>query len=173
MDFVEGFPKVGGKTVIFTVVDRFSKYAHFVPFSHPYTASSVAKAFFENIVRHHGIPCSIVTDRDPIFTSTFWTELFPRAGFKLQMGSAFHPQSDGQSEVTNRIIVMYLRCLAGDRPRTWLQWLPWVGYCYNTSFQTALQCSPFRVVFGREPPTIISYQLGLSQVAAIDQQLQD
>lgn len=173
MDFVEGFPKVGGKTVILTVVDRFSKYAHFVPFSHPYTASSVAKAFFENIVRHHGIPCSIVSDRDPIFTSTFWTELFPRAGVKLQMGSAFHPQSDGQSEVTNRIIVMYLRCLAGDRPRTWLQWLPWVEYCYNISFQTALQCSPFRVVFGREPPTIISYLLGLSQVAAIDQQLQD
>lgn len=173
MDFVEGFPKVGGKTVILAIVDRFSKYAHFVPLSHPYTASSVAKAFFENIVRHHGIPCSIVSDRDPIFTSTFWTELFPRAGVKLQMGSAFHPQSDGQSEVTNRIIVMYLRYLAGDRPRTWLQWLPWVEYCYNTSFQTALQCSPFRVVFSREPPTIISCQPGLSQVAAIDQQLQD
>jgi hypothetical protein len=123
MDFVEGFPKVGGKSVILTVVDRFSKYAHFVPLSHPYTASSVAKAFFDHIARHHGIPCSIVSDRDPVFTSTFWTELFTRTGVKLQMSSAFHPQSDGQSEVTNRIILMYLRCLAGDRPHTWLQWL--------------------------------------------------
>jgi hypothetical protein len=108
MDFVEGFPKVGGKSVILTVVDRFSKYAHFVPLSHPYTACSVAKAFFDHIVRHHGIPCSIVSDRDPVFTSTFWTELFTRIGVKLQMSSAFHPQFDGQSEVTNRIILMYL-----------------------------------------------------------------
>lgn len=101
MDFVEGFPKVGGKSVILTVVDRFSKYAHFVPLSHPYTACSVAKAFFDHIVRHHGIPCSIVSDRDPVFTSTFWTELFTRTGVKLQMSSAFHPQSGGQSKVTN------------------------------------------------------------------------
>jgi hypothetical protein len=64
MDFVEGFSKEGDKSVILTVVDRFSKYAHFIPLGHPYTAASVAKAFFEGIVRLHGFPCSIVSDRD-------------------------------------------------------------------------------------------------------------
>ena len=73
MDFIEGFPKVGGKTVILTVVDRFSKYNHFIPLGHPYTANSIARAFFDDIVCFHGIPCSIVSDRDPVFTSNFWT----------------------------------------------------------------------------------------------------
>jgi hypothetical protein len=143
MDFIEGFPKVGGKSVILTVVDRFSKFAHFIPLSHPYSAATVAKAFFDNIVHLHGMPCSIVSDRDPVFTSTFWKELFRLAGVKLLLSSAFQPQTDGQSEVTNRTIVMYLRCLAGDRPRSWLQWLPWAKFCYNSSYQTTLQATPF------------------------------
>jgi hypothetical protein len=79
MDFVDGFPKVGGKSVILTVVDRFSKYAHLIPLSHPYSASFVAKAFFDEIVRLHGFPCSIVSDRDLVFTSIFWKDLFQLA----------------------------------------------------------------------------------------------
>jgi hypothetical protein len=118
MDFIEGVPKVGVKSVISIVVDRFSKFAHFISLSHPYSTSSVAKAFFDNIVRLHGMPCSIVTDHDPIFTSNFWKELFRLAGVKLLLSLAFHPQIDGQSEVVNRTIAMYLHCLAGDRPRS-------------------------------------------------------
>jgi hypothetical protein len=76
MDFIEGFPKVGSKSVILTVVDRFSRFAHFIALGHPYTTASVAKAFFDNIVRLHGLPYSIVSDRDTVFTSTFWSELF-------------------------------------------------------------------------------------------------
>jgi hypothetical protein len=71
IDFVEGFPRVGGKSVVMTVVDRFSKYAHFIPLGHAYTAVSMAQEFFDNIVKLHGILCSIVSDRDPVFTSTF------------------------------------------------------------------------------------------------------
>jgi hypothetical protein len=171
MDFIEGFLKVGGKSVVLTVVDIFSKFAHFIALGHPYSAVSVAKALFQGIVRLHGIPCSIVSDRDTVFTNAFWTELFKMTGTKLQMSSAFHPQSDGQSEVVKRVLTMYLRCLAGDRPRTWLQWLPWAEFCYNTSYQTTLKCSPYKVVYGRDPPTIISYQHGASKVAAVDQQL--
>ena len=173
MDFIEGFPKVGGKCVVLTVVDRFSKFAHFISLSHPYTAASVAKAFFEGIVRLHGFPCSIVSDRDTVFTSLFWTELFRLANVQLLKSSALHPQTDGQLEVVNRVITMYLRCLVGDRPRTWLQWLPWAEYCYNTSYQTAVRCSPFCIVYGREPPQLITYQPGSARVAAVDQQLQD
>lgn len=117
MDFEEGLPRVNGKSVILTVVDRQSKYAHFLPLGHPYTATSVAHVFFNEVVRLHGIPLSIVSDRDPVFTSAFWTELFRLAGVKLTMSSAFHPQRDGQSEAANRVIGMYLRCLTGDRPR--------------------------------------------------------
>jgi hypothetical protein len=114
MDFIEGFPKVNGKSVILTVVDRFSKTAHFIPLGHPYTAPSVTRLFFDHIVKLHGIPSSIVSDRDPMFTGHFWRELFTLAGVKLQLSSAFHPQSDRLSEAANKVISMYLRCLVGD-----------------------------------------------------------
>lgn len=91
MDFIEGLPRVHGKSVILTVVDRFSKYAHFIALSHPYTAISVAKAFFEGVVRLHGFPASIVSDRDPVFTGHVWRDLFKLAGVQLCMSTAFHP----------------------------------------------------------------------------------
>lgn len=71
MDFVESFPEIGGKSVVLTVVDHFSKYVHFIALGHPYTAVLVAQAFFDNVVRLHEVPCSIVSDRDPVFTSAF------------------------------------------------------------------------------------------------------
>jgi hypothetical protein len=139
LDFVEGLPKVHGKSVILTVVDRFSKYAHFIALSHPYTAISVARAFFEGIVRLHGFPSSIVSDRDPVFTGHVWRDLFKLAGVQLKMSTAFHPQTDGQSEAVNKMIAMYLRCLTGDRPRAWLDWLPWAEYCYNSAHHSSLR----------------------------------
>jgi hypothetical protein len=83
MDFMEGFPCVNNKSVVLTVVDRFSKYGHFIPLGHLYTATTVARAFFDTIVRLHRIPCSIISDWDPVFTSQFWRELFRLAGVKL------------------------------------------------------------------------------------------
>ncbi|KAK1683724.1 hypothetical protein QYE76_044572 [Lolium multiflorum] len=160
MDFIEGLPKVGGKSVILTVVDRFSKYAHFIPLGHPYTAASVARAFFDGIVRLHGFPSSIVSDRDPVFTGHVWRDLFRLAGVKLRMSTAFHPQTDGQSEVVNKIIAMYLRCVTGDRPRAWVDWLAWAEYCYNTSYHSALHATPFEVVYGRPPPRMLPYESG-------------
>jgi len=171
MDFVEGVPRVNGKSVILTVVDRFSKYAHFMPLAHPYTATSVARVFFDEVVRFHGLPASVVSDRDPVFTSSFWRELFRLSGVQLQYSTAFHPQSDGQSEATNKIIMMYLRCLTGDRPRQWLRWLPWAEYCYNSSYQASIKTSPFRVVYGRDPPTIAAYGPGDSKLPAVEQQM--
>jgi hypothetical protein len=134
MDFVEGFPRVHGKSVVLTVVDRLSKYAHYITLGHSYSATSVAKAFFDQVMRLHGVSTSIVSDRDPVFTSAVWQELFRLTGTRLWLSFAFRPQTDGQSEVSNRIITVYLHCLAGDRPRSWLRWLPWAEYCFNTSF---------------------------------------
>jgi hypothetical protein len=93
MDFLEALPKVHGKSVILTVVDRFSKYTHFIPLGHPYTATSVARAFFHDIVRLHGFPDSIISDRDPVFTGRVWRDLFRQAGVQLRMSTAFHPQT--------------------------------------------------------------------------------
>lgn len=167
LDFVEALPRIGGKSVILTVVDRFSKYCHFIPLAHPYSAESVAHAFFAEIVRLHGVPQSMVSDRDPVFTSAFWHELMRLTGTKLHMSTAFHPQSDGQTEAANKVIIMYLRCLTGDRPRQWVRCLTWAEYIYNTAFQTALRDKPFRVVYGRNPPTIRSYEPGETRVAAV------
>lgn len=143
LDFIESLPKVNGKSVILTVVDCFSKFAHCIPLGHPYTASTVARAFFQEIVRLHGFPESIVSDRDPVFTGHVWQDIFKMARVKLCMSTAFHPQSDGQSEAVNKTIAMYLRCIMGDRPRSWLKWLPWAEYCYNKSYHSALKTSPF------------------------------
>jgi hypothetical protein len=99
------------------VVDRFSKYCHLIPLTHPFSAVIVAQAFFIDIVQLHGVPQSMVSNRDPMFTSRFWRELMHLMGTKLHKTSAFHPQSNGQSEAANRVIVIYLRCFTGDRPR--------------------------------------------------------
>lgn len=103
--------------MILTVIDRFSKYAHFILLAHPYTVVTVSQAFFNEIVHLRSMPSSIVNDRDVVFTSSFWQELFKLAGVRLHMSTAYNPQSDGQSEVANKIITMYLSCLTGDRPR--------------------------------------------------------
>jgi hypothetical protein len=172
MDFIEGVHKINDKSVILTVVDRFFKAAHFITVGHPYTATTVARAFFTEIVRLHGISSSIVSDCDPMFTSNFWQELFKLSGVRLQMSSAFHHQSDRQTEVVNKIITMYLCCLIGDRPRQWLQWLPWAEFCYNSAYQSSLRTSPFRVVFGRDPPpSVRSYEPNTTRVPAVAQQL--
>ena len=113
----------------------------------------------------------MVSDRDPVFTSLFWKELMRLSGTKLQMTSAFYPQSDGQTEAANKIIVMYLRCLTGDRPRQRLRWLPWEEYIYNAAFQTALKNTLFRIVYGHDPPSIRSYEPGETRVAVVAQSM--
>jgi hypothetical protein len=158
MDFVEALSRVHGKTVILFVVDRFSKYCHFIPLAHSYIVESVVQAFFTDIVRLHGIPQSIVSDRDPMFTSAFWRELMRLMGTKMHMSSAFHPKTDDQTKAANRVIVMYLRCFTSDRPRQWLRWLPWAEYIYNTSYQSSLHETSFWVVYSHDPPSIRSYE---------------
>lgn len=91
MDFIDGLPTSGHANCIMVVVDKLSKFAHFVPLHHPYTAPKVAQAFLDNVFRLHGLPTHIISDRDPVFTSSFWRELFRLAQVTLAMSSAYHP----------------------------------------------------------------------------------
>jgi hypothetical protein len=145
------------------VVDHFSKYTHFLALVHPYSATTVAKAFFDTIVRLHGVSESIASDRDLVITSMLWKDLFRLTGTKLCTSLTFHPEIDDQSEVTNKIITIYLHCLAGDRVRSWLRWLPWEEFCFNFFYQTA-----FHV-----PSPLFPYQSGMARVVAVEQQLCD
>lgn len=120
MDFVEGLPPSGGKNCILVVVDRFSKYAHFLPLAHPYTALSVAKLFLQQVYRLHGLPDSIVSDRDRVFTSQLWQALFRLANVTLKMSTAYHPQTDGQTERVNQCMETFLRCFVSACPSKWL-----------------------------------------------------
>jgi hypothetical protein len=123
MDFIEGLPKSEGYSVILVVVDRLTKIAHFIPVKHPYTTVSIAKVFLDNIVKLHGLPKTIVTDRDTIFVSHFWKELFKLYRVDLNFTTAYHPQTDGQTERVNQCLEMFLRCSVQDSPKNWKYWL--------------------------------------------------
>ena len=172
MDFVEGLPKSGGKDYVMVVVDRLSKYAHFITLAHPFTALAVAQLFMDTIYRLHGVPNSIVSDRDNVFLSEFWKELFRCLGTKLHMSTAYHPQSDGQSEVVNRCLETYLRCMVSDKPKDWVKWLPFAEWWYNTIFHSATNITPYEIVYGQPARVHIPYLPGDSTVDSVDRNLQ-
>ncbi|WVZ12616.1 hypothetical protein V8G54_017146 [Vigna mungo] len=163
MDFIVRLPKSQGFDAILVVVDRLSKYAHFLPLKHPYSAKTVAEIFIREIVRLHGIPQSIVSDRDPLFLSIFWKELFKGQGTQLKMSTAYHPETDGQTEVLNRVLEGYLRCFCSKQPKGWMT--------YNTSYQGAIRYTPFEAVYGRAPPSLHRFIPGESLVEAVSQEL--
>jgi hypothetical protein len=173
MDFIEGIPVSQGFSVIFVVVDRLTKYGHFISLAHPFSASKVAQVFMSNILKLHGMPTTIVSDRDPVFTSSFWKELFHLQGTSLAFSSAYHPQSDGQTEALNKFLETYLRCYADAKPKSWNFWLPLAEWWYNTNHHSATGFTPFEALYSYPPPTLLSYVPGTAANMAVDSQLRD
>lgn len=129
-------------------VDRLSKYAHFMTLTHPFTAKILVEKFVENMVKLHGMPMSIISDWDPIFVSKFWQEFFAMSGTKLKLISAYHPQTDEESEVVNRWLEQYLRSFVYQWPKKWTEFLSWAELWYNTTFHSSICMSPFQALYG-------------------------
>lgn len=157
MNFIEGLPTSNHKSTILVVVDRLTKYVHLFALSHPFTAATVAQVFIEGVFKLHGMPRSIVSDRDPVFTSQFWKKFFKQQGTNLKYSTAYHPQTDGQTEVTNMCIEGYLRCFCTHKPKEWSRHLPWAEYWFNTNWHTSTKVTPYEAVYGRAPPHILTY----------------
>lgn len=173
MDFIIGMPKTQKCNTIMVVVDRLTKFAHFIPLSHPFTVKEVAEQFIAEVVKLHGFPKSIVSDRDRVFASQFWRELFTQSGTTLKYSSGYHPQTDGQTEVVNRSLETYLRCFAGECPKKWVKMLPWAEFWFNTSYNRSLRTTPFKALYGHDPPSIFKWAEEPSMVEEVNEQLRE
>lgn len=151
IDFIVKLPLSNGYDSICVIVDRLSKMAHFVPCNETITASSTAELFLQNVFKLHGLPDDIVSDRGPQFRSHFWTALLDLLGIKANRSTAYHPQSDGQTERVNQTLEQYLRCFINDRQDNWADLLPCAEFSYNNAWNVSTKCSPFFAVYNFHP----------------------
>ncbi|WRX23435.1 Integrase [Theobroma cacao] len=151
MDFILGLPRTqSGNDAIWVIVDRWTKFAHFLAIHSTYSIEKLAKLYIDEIVRLHGVPVSIVSDRDPRFTSRFWPKFQEALGTKLRFSTAFHPQTYGQSERTIQTLEDMLRACVIDFIESWDRHLPLVEFAYNNSFQSSIGMAPYEALYGRK-----------------------
>jgi hypothetical protein len=152
MDYMSGLPSTKrGNDYVFVVVDRFSKMVILAACKKNITTEATAKIFFEHVWVHFGIPQTIVSDRDSWFLNTFWSSLWSLLDTKLTKSTTFHPQTDGQTEVVNQMIVHILCMYNSKHPRTWDESLPYVQHSYNRALHSSTGHNPFQVGLGFQP----------------------
>ncbi|MCO5594266.1 hypothetical protein L7F22_048294 [Adiantum nelumboides] len=157
MDFIFGLPKTPSENEgIWTIVDRFSKQAHFIPVRKQMTAEQMAKIFLVTVFKYHGMPRSIVSGRDPRMTGLFWRALWKNFPSTLWFSSSYHPQKDGRSEIVNSAVLDLLKCYVSDNPTQWKHYLSLVEFAYNNTIHSSTGKAPFEIVEGaRKPPPMV------------------
>jgi hypothetical protein len=149
MNFIVGLPRISrGYNSIWVIVDRLTKLAHFIPVATTYRVGQYAELYISHIVRYHGIPKTIISDRGSIFVAHFWEQLHECLGTHLIRSSAYHPQTDEQTKRVNQIIEdMLCACVLMDGPK-WDKHLPLAEFSYNNSYQESIKISPFEALYG-------------------------
>ena len=150
MDFVTHLPRTPQRhDVVWVIVDRLTKSAHFLAVRMIFTLERFCRLYIQEIVQLHGVPISIVSDRDPRFPTHFWKSFQKAMGIQLTMSTAFHPQTDGQSERTIQGLEDMLRACVLDHKGSWEEHLPIVEFAYNNSYQVSIQMAPYEALDGR------------------------
>ena len=159
MDFVTGLPRTQRQhDAIWVIVDRLTKSAHFLPINVENSLEKLAKLYMDEIVRLHGVPVSIVSDRDPRFTSSFfWPSLQAASGTCLHFSTAFHPQTDGQSERTIQTLEDMLRACVMKFKGSWDTHLALMEFAYNNNYQASIEMAPFEALYGRKCRTPVCW----------------
>ena len=158
MDFITGLPQTRkNHDSIMVVVDKLSKATHFIPMHSTYKAVQIAHLFMKNVFRLHGLPKVIISDRDVKFTSTFWRTLLAELGTQLNFSTAYHPQTDGQTEWVNQVLEDMLRAYVMTKPTQWEEYLHLVEFAYNNGYHTSTQLSPFEFLYGQKCRTPSSW----------------
>ena len=158
MDFITGLPMTPqGHDSIWVIVDRLTKSAHFIPVNTRYIVGKYAEIYVSQIVRLHGVPRTIISDRGPQFIARFWEHLHQALGTKLIRSSAYHPQTSGQTERVNQILEDLLRACVISSKGSWEKWLPLAEFSYNNSYQASIKMAPFEALYGRKCRTPLNW----------------
>ena len=170
MDFITNLPKSKGFDCIMVVVCRLSKMVHIIANKTTDTAKEISRLFIENVFKNHGIPEEIITDRDPKFTSEFWKEFTKQSGISHKMSTAFHPETDGQTERQNRTIGQILRIFANYQQDNWFELLPFVEFSINNNPSATTKHTPFFLNYGRNPQLPSSFVISQEPKSIQDKQ---
>ena len=171
LDFVVGLPTFRRHTTILVGVDRFSKGIHLGMLPTHHTSHIVVVLFMEIVGKIHRIPRSLVSDRDPLFISCFWQELFRLSDTHLRMSYVYHSQTNRQTKVLNHVTEQYLWAFVHKKPSSWGKFWNWVEWSYNTSWHSVYGASPYEITFGKKPFNIPQYIARTSNLDVVDKLL--
>ena len=166
MDFITKLPRTSsGHDSIWVIVDRLTKSAHFLPIRETYSVDKLSRIYINEIVSRHGVPLSIISDRDGRFISHFWRSLQKSLGTQLDLSTAYHPQTDGQSERTIQTLEDMLRSCILDFGGNWDSHLPLIEFSYNNSYHTSIKMAPFEALYGRKCRSPVCWnEIGEAQI---------
>jgi hypothetical protein len=167
-DLVTDLPESHGFTAVAVFIDRLTKFVIFVPCRKELDAVGYARLFFDNVFRQSGLPRAIISDRDPRFLSRFWQELFRLLGTQLRMSTAYHPETDGQSEVSIRTLENFLRPYVEQHPEEWSTYLPLAEFAVRNAINVSTGYSPFYLMYGQH----VEAPVGLLKKKSVDTQVE-